>query len=243
MTTDSLRAVGDGLQADTGRWTFAGGVPRVFVDHARRSVPRYDIGHELVCDLSSCFIGHGRGLGYELGAATGELLRRLATHGAANCAARWVGVDREAGMVAEARHHCDGLDNVEVIQGDITAMSYEPCDFVVAYLTLHFIPLDTRAEVVRRVCAALRPGGALFLFEKVLSPDARLEDLVSTLHHRWKRRAGLSPEEILNKRESLLGVLQPATSADNAAMLHSCGFRSAATVLKHLCFEGFIAIK
>jgi len=70
-----------------------------------------------------------------------------------------------------------------------------------------------------------------------------LEDLVTTLHYRWKRRAGLSPEEILNKRESLLGVLQPTTSADNLSMLHTCGFRSAASVLKHLCFEGFIAIK
>ncbi len=166
--------VGDGLQASTGGWTFAGGVPRVFVDHARRSVPLYDIGHELVCNLSSCFIGRGRGLAYELGAATGELLRRLATHGAASCAIQWVGVDREAGMVAEARRHRDDLDDVEVIQGDITAMSYEPCDFVVAYLTLHFVPLDVRFEVVQRVCAALRPGGAFFLFEKVLSPDARL---------------------------------------------------------------------
>lgn len=69
-----------------------------------------------------------------------------------------------------------------MVQGDITAMSFESCDFVVAYLTLHFVPLDRRAELVRRVYEALRPGGAFFVFEKVLASDARLEDLVTTLH-------------------------------------------------------------
>jgi tRNA (cmo5U34)-methyltransferase len=219
-------------------------VPRVFVDHARRSVPLYDVGHDLVCDLSSCFVGRsGHGLGYELGSSTGELLRRLATHGPSNATTRWIGLDREPGMVAAAREHCAGLDNVDLMQGDVTATSFERCDFVVAYLTLHFVPLEQRVEVVRRVYEALRPGGAFFLFEKVLASDARLEDLVTTVHYRWKRRAGLSPEEILNKKESLLGVLQPVTTADNLDMLRSAGFPSVASVLKHLCFEGFIAVK
>jgi tRNA (cmo5U34)-methyltransferase len=236
--------VGDGLRADTGSWDFSGDVPRVFVDHARRSVPLYDVGHDLVCDLSTCFVGrNGRGLGYELGSSTGELLRRLATHGPSNAATRWIGLDLEAGMTIAAREHCAGLGNVDVFQGDVTTMSFERCDFVVAYLTLHFVPLDRRREVVRRVYDALRPGGAFFLFDKVLAADARLEDVVTTLHYRWKRRAGLSPEEILNKKESLLGVLQPITVEDNLAMLRSAGFPSVASVLKHLCFEGFVAVK
>jgi hypothetical protein len=58
-----------------------------------------------------------------------------------------------------------------------------------------------------------------------------------------KRKAGLSPEEILNKKESLLGVLQPVSTDDNLALLREAGFTSYGTILKYLAFEGFIAIK
>jgi tRNA (cmo5U34)-methyltransferase len=216
----------------------------VFGDHVRNSVPLYDIGHNLVCDMSTSFLGRdGRGRGYELGSATGELLRRLATHSSVATSAHWIGVDREPGMVKAAREQCADLTNVEVIEDELATMTYESCDFVVAYLTLHFVPLDQRIEVTRRIHDALRPGGALFLFEKVLAPDPHLEDLATTLHYRWKRRAGLSPEEILNKKESLLGVLKPVTTDENIAMLRDSGFAAVTSVLKYLCFEGFVAVK
>jgi tRNA (cmo5U34)-methyltransferase len=244
VTEASAADVGQGLRAETGAWAFSGDVPRVFGDHVRHSVPSYDLGHDLACDLSTCFVGRdGRGVGYELGSATGELLRRLAAHTPANAAARWIGVDREQGMTEAARERCADLDNVELVTGDIVTMPYERCDFVVSYLTLHFVPLDQRIEVIQRIHDALRPGGAFFLYDKVLAPDAQLEDLITTMHYRWKRRAGLSPEEILNKKESLLGILKPTTTADNLTTLRSSGFTYVGTVLKHLCFEGFVAVK
>lgn len=236
--------VGSGLHADIGSWTFAGEVPRVFGEHVRHSVPLYDIGHDLVCDLATSFLGRaGRGVGYELGCATGELLRRLATHSPVHASAHWIGVDSEEGMTAAARQRCAGLDNIDLIHGDLTTLTYEACDFVVAYLTLHFIPMDQRVAVIQRIYDALRPGGAVFLFEKVLAANAQLEDLFSTLHYRWKRSAGLSPDEILNKKDSLMGILKPTTTDDNLTMLRGSGFTNPATVLKHLCFEGFVAVK
>ncbi|MET8863792.1 methyltransferase domain-containing protein [Nonomuraea sp. NPDC004580] len=227
-----------------GSWVFSGDVPAVFVDHARHSVPFYDAGHDLVCDLSTCFLGGDQPrVGYELGSATGQLLHRLATHGPANHAAHWIGVDREAAMVKAARDHCAGLDNVEVVEGELTTIAFQECDFVVAYLTMHFLPPGLRRQVLSRICQALRPGGAFFMFDKVLAPGAQLEDLITTLHYRFKRNAGLSPEEILNKKESLLGVLQPVSTDDNLALLREAGFASYGTILKYLAFEGFIAIK
>lgn len=47
----------------------------------------------------------------------------------------------------------------------------------------------------------------------------------------------------MNKKESLLGILQPIPAEDNLAMLRAAGFPSAAGILKHLCFEGLVAVK
>jgi SAM-dependent methyltransferase len=117
-----------------GSWVFSGDVPSVFVDHARHSVPLYDAGHDLVCNLSTCFLGGDvPRVGYELGSATGQLLRRLATYGPANSATHWIGVDREAAMVEVAREHCADLGNVEVIEGDLATLDYQSCDIVIAY--------------------------------------------------------------------------------------------------------------
>jgi tRNA (cmo5U34)-methyltransferase len=242
VTADLVPNVGDGLTASTGSWTFAGDVSEVFVDHVTHSVPLYEQGHDIACDLSSCFVGPV-GLGYELGSSTGQLLRRLATHSDANARTHWIGIDREMGMTNAARKYCASAGNVECVHAAIESYYFEPCDFVAAFLTMQFLAFDVRAQVARRIHDALRPGGAFFMCDKVLAPDARLEDLITTMHYRWKRRSGLSPEEILNKKESLLGVLQPSTSEDNIAMLRSAGFTSVVSVVKSLCFEGYVAVK
>ncbi|GAA1652298.1 hypothetical protein GCM10009733_056960 [Nonomuraea maheshkhaliensis] len=63
-------------------------------------------------------------------------------------------------MVGAAREHCAGLGNVEVVAGDLTEIAFQQCDFVVAYLTMHFLPPGLRRQVPRRICqgAASRRG-------------------------------------------------------------------------------------
>jgi tRNA (cmo5U34)-methyltransferase len=234
--------VGDDLQVTDGAWSFQTGVAATFVDHVRRSVPHYDDGHELVAQFSSCFV-RPDGLAYELGAATGQLLKRVATATPRNRSARWIGIDNQPEMVEQAREHCREVGNVTLLEGDISTVAYRRCDFVIAYLTLDFLDHEPRTRTLRRVHQALRPGGALFLFEKVLAPDARLQNLITLLHYRFKREQGLTADEILNKADSLAGVMQPMTSGEHVALLRRCGFTSISSVLKHLCFEGFIAIK
>ncbi|MGN9784596.1 class I SAM-dependent methyltransferase [Nonomuraea sp. ZG12] len=71
---------------------------------------------------------HERFAGWDKGAftaATGQLLRRLATYGPANSATHWIGVDREPAM-AEVAQHCADLGNVEVIEGDLHELRHTP---------------------------------------------------------------------------------------------------------------------
>ncbi len=234
--------VGGDLVVTSGAWSFERGVAPGFVDHVRRSVPLYDLGHQLVAEMASTFVRPG-GLGYELGSATGQLLRTLACASPRTRAASWVGIEHEAEMVEQSRQWCGDLENVIIVEGDIATTEYRRCDFAVAYLTLDFLDLEPRTRTVERVHRSLRDGGGMFVFEKVLTADPRLHSLVTLLHHRFKRACGLTPEEILNKADSLAGIMQPMTGEEYADLLRGAGFRSVTTVLKHLCFEGFMALK
>ncbi len=44
--------VGQNITADNAHWTFGGNVPDTFVDHIKLSVPLYEMGHGLICQVS-----------------------------------------------------------------------------------------------------------------------------------------------------------------------------------------------
>lgn len=81
------------------------------------------------------------------------------------------------------------------------------------------------------------------LFEKVRAPDARFQDMMSALYNDFKAKNGFTADEILNKTTALKGVLEPFSTEGNLGLLRRAGFTDIMTIMKHLCFEGFLAIK
>lgn len=225
-----------------GAWDFGHGVADAFVSHVRKSVPLYDTGHFLAAELASCFM-LPRGVGYELGVSTGELIRRLATHNARTASARWVGIDCEAEMIERARRDCAELGNVELVHADVREFEFDSCDFIVDFLTTQFLTRGERAGLYRRAFESLREGGAMFVYSKTLQADAFLQDLSGLLYSRFKRFHGLTHEQIVSKSESVYGVIKPETRKDARKLLKSAGFDRVDLVIKYLNFEGLLAVK
>ncbi|MEQ8232914.1 MAG: methyltransferase domain-containing protein [Gammaproteobacteria bacterium] len=236
-----MAGVGDVIEADNARWRFAGDASTHYDAHVRRSVPFYGAAHDLVLKLSDFFVHEGSRV-YDLGCATGVLLDALATrHG--DRGARLVGVDREADMVDLARQRTARHAAVSVLQEDLTTFAPEHCDLIVASYTLQFVPPRVRQQVFERLYSALEWGGALVLFEKVRAPDARFQDMMSSLYADYKLEQGYSGDEIVAKARSLKGVLEPFSTAGNLGLLERAGFVDVMSVFKYVCFEGFLAIK
>jgi tRNA (cmo5U34)-methyltransferase len=233
--------VGDNIVAPNAAWTFGADVADTFVSHVRRSVPFYDAGHELICQVSDFFVKDDS-ICYEIGASTGELLGKLARYNAAK-RARWVGIDVEENMVARAAQHLSGLSNAEVHVGDAVSWEFEKTDMVVSYYCLQFIPPKSRQIVVNTIYERLNWGGCFLLFEKVRACDARFQDMMSALYQEFKLRQEFSASEIVAKARSLKGVLEPFSTQGNIDLLKRAGFVDITSIMKYVCFEGFIAIK
>ncbi len=233
--------VGQNIETDRASWTFDGGVADTFVDHVRQSVPLYDEGHDLVCQISDYFV-HNDSVCYELGVSTGQLTRKLAERHASK-GSRFVGIDPIEPMIEKAREHCAGMDNVELMVGDAVTHDFERADLFVSYYTVQFIHPKHRQELINRIYEKLNWGGALLLFEKVRGPDARFQDMMVSLYNDFKVSQGFEPTEILNKTSSLKGVLEPFSREGNLGLLRRAGFTDIMTVMKYVCFEGFLAIK
>lgn len=234
--------VGHDIEAQHGQWSFDGSVAATFVDHVRQSVPLYDAGHELVESISDYFV-RDDSVCYEIGTSTGQLLRRLAVRHAGNPEARFIGIDAVEPMIEKARAQCAGLANVELVVDDALTFDYEKADFFVAYYCVQFVQPRHRQELINRIYERLHWGGAFLLFEKVRGPDARFQDMSVAIYNDFKARNGFSADEILNKTSSLKGVLEPFSTEGNLGLLRRAGFTDIMSVMKWVCFEGFLAIK
>jgi tRNA (cmo5U34)-methyltransferase len=236
--------VGDGIDAERGNWKFSGETCANFDEHVSKSVPLYNEGHQLVCDMSDFFTKPDSVI-YEVGCSTGSLTMRLAEHNKNKPDARFVGVDIEPDMieVANKKAQAHGDLNIEFISDDMINVEMDMADMIICYYTVQFVRPSIRQDLINKLYQNLNWGGSLLLFEKVRGADARFQDILTALYTDYKLRAGYSADDIVTKSRSLKGVLEPFSSQANVDMLKRAGFSDINTVLKYLCFEGFMAIK
>lgn len=234
--------VGHSIKADNANWSFGGEVPATFVDHIKQSVPLYVEGHDLIVSYTDYFVANGSTV-YEIGVSTGELLRKVALHHTNKPDCRWVGLDVEKAMTDKARAHCRDVANLEILHEDARLFPFEKADLIVSYYTMQFVPPRDRQALFDKIYQSLNWGGAFIMFEKVRAPDARFQDMVTTLYNDFKLNQGFSTDEIVMKTRSLKGVMEPFSTEANRDMLTRSGFSDHMTIQKYLAFEGFLAIK
>jgi tRNA (cmo5U34)-methyltransferase len=236
-----MKKTGDNIKAENAGWTFGGSTVENFQEHVGKSVPLYAEGHQLICQLSDFFIKPDS-VCYDIGTSLGTLLYLLQRHNSRKMNVQWIGIDCEEDMIKKAQEK-NMINNIIFQTEDIITYDLEPSDFITAYYTLQFIEAKHRQEVITKIYEALNWGGGFVLFEKVRAPDARFQDMITTLYMNYKIQAGYSPEEILNKRNSLKGILDPFTSQANVSLLKRAGFVDITTIQQSLCFKGILAIK
>ncbi len=239
-----MKNVGDGLNAENANWSFKGEVALNFDDHVSKSVPLYREGHELTVALSDFFIKQDS-VCYEIGCSTGELTLKLASHNAAKSEAKFIGIDIEDDMVrmATQKKEQKGLANTEFLVEDVLQYPLLNADMIVAYYTVQFIRPSERQRLIDKLYQSLNWGGALVLFEKVRANDARFQDITTSLYNEYKLAQGYTPDEIIAKSRSLKGVLEPFSTQGDIDLLKRAGFVDVVSIMKYICFEGFLAIK
>jgi tRNA (cmo5U34)-methyltransferase len=233
--------VGDEILTENANWTFSDEVSEKFDSHVSKSVPLYGVGHELIGRVSDFFL-RDNSICYDLGCSTGELLWKLSQH-VGHRKVRFIGLDCEKDMIRKAQEKCSELERVEFLETDFLDFEFEKSDLIVSYYSMQFVPPRSRQLLFDRIYESLNWGGGFILFEKVRAPDARLQDMMTAIYTDFKLDQGYTSEEIVAKTRSLKGVLEPFSTSGNLDLLKRAGFQDIMTIMKYVCFEGFLAIK
>lgn len=225
-------------------FVFDQSVADVFQDMVERSIPGYQTIINHTGELADRFVQPNTNcydLGCSLGASTLAIRERTESRGASIYA-----IDNSEAMLAKCatvlaskesntRTH---LENANICDIEITNAS-----LVVMNFTLQFIPLEQRSQLMHKIYQGLNKGGCLVISEKLHFEPHSLNQLLSQLHHQFKREQGYSDLEISQKRDSIENVLLPETLEAHIGRLKSCGFSTVSPWFQCFNFGSLIAIK
>lgn len=196
---------------EAGAWTFKN--PQIaahFDRHVREQLPWYDLATGLVAHVGRHYLTES-GTAIDIGASTGNVGRALADTLDAR-KVRLIALDNAADMLD--RYSGPG----EPVVADARAFDYaaERPDLIAAFLVLMFVPVADRAALLARLKDAVRPGGAVIVFDKMAARGGHVGSVIYRMTLAAKYEAGALPDEIIAKELSLAGVQRPMEEAELA---------------------------
>ncbi len=227
---------------DMGDFVFDDTVVRVFPDMINRSVPGYATLVAMIGDLAAELAQPGTRC-YDLGCSLGAVGFAMADS-LRGRDVEILAVDNSSDMIQALRVRMNerrpGV-KLRPLCRDLKTLEIANASLVVLNLTLQFIELDSRLELLRRIRHGLIPGGVLILTEKVVFDDPRRQRRMESLHTAFKRARGYSDLEISQKRAALERVMTPDSVPAHLERLHQAGFAEAQVWFQCFNFASMLA--
>ncbi len=231
-------------QENIAPFEFNENVASVFDDMVQRSIPFYQEIHQLIRDLVLRQYKF-RGKIVDLGCSTGTTISLLETvlREKSDNVPHFVGIDTSAPMLDRARAKCQHVRNAEFLHLDMTEYDYSGTEVVILNYTLQFLKHSERIGLLKKIYDSLIPGGIILLSEKIQSPQAPMQEIITDLYYDFKRGNGYSELEISQKREALENVLVPVTPKEQLEMLDDAGFDYSEMLFRWYNFASYLGLK
>jgi len=238
------------ITGPVGDFVFDERVAHVFTDMIHRSVPGYSLILEMLGVITANYAQPATrcyDLGCSLGASTLAIRCRLDDMKSPDDEHyRVIAVDSSPAMIDRCRVNLARIPSstpTEINCQSIQQTTISHASLVVLNFTLQFIPVDERQSIVNRIADGMVAGGALVISEKVSFAGSDSDDMMTQLHHNFKRARGYSALEISHKRSALEKVLLPESIDCHQQRLKKAGFRYGEVWFQCASFVSFLAIK
>lgn len=226
------------------KWEFNSDVTEVFDDMLKRSIPGFSDMRQLCTAIACEFAQEGTTI-LDLGCSRGGSLAEIVDIQMERN--KYVGIEISKPMLMAAKDRFQNMPNgikIEIKEMDLRYdFPKENNSVILSILTLQFIPIEYRQEILTKCYESLNKGGVFILVEKILGGDSSLNNLLVKLYYEIKGTNGYSEEQINAKRKALEGVLVPVTADWNHQLLASAGFSNIEMFWRNLNFAGWVGIK
>lgn len=186
-------------------WTFKNKeIADNFDFHVRQQLPWYDLATGLISHCIRHYLPEN-GLIYDIGCSTGNLELSIDD----------ILKKRNATMVPidnsdEMRQMYRG--NSQVVIADAHSFDYQDYDVAVCFLTLMFLGVSERAELIKKLQQKIKNGGCLIVFDKTITEDGYLSTVLHRATIAGKIASGAESSEVIAKELSLGGIQRPLSA-------------------------------
>ena len=219
-------------------------VARVFDDMLNRSVPFYAESIKRQSQLTAQFYQPGSRI-YDLGCSHGNL-GMLILNQLKERPFTMVAVDSSKPMIekySKRLEKCDNGQKVDLVCGFLEDIQIKNASAVLINLTLQFLDIGKRDDLIKKIYQGMNPNGILVLTEKTIHASKAQNDLQIKFYKAFKLENGYSELEISQKRDALEKVLVPDTIETHQNRTLNAGFATFDVWLKWFNFASMIAIK
>ncbi len=223
------------LQIDAGRavhfpsnpekFEFDNEVSQVFPDIARRSIPLFYETHELHAALCAPWMEQERVDVLDVGASRGAFLAALSKQ---YCLPR-SGVRVRANDISEdmvtqlaADFQWAHVEQMDISGERFMSLPDGKWDIINCTYVLQFVAVDRQVSVLRKLARLLKPGGVLFLGQK-LDSSGVVGRMLHDQYIEFRMRNGYSREEIAAKTKALQNSMWPMPEENIAHYLNLSG--------------------
>jgi len=207
----------------------------------RRTIPFYDVMHELVLSLAAAW---GRPIRdwLDTGCGTGGLAENVLS---IFPDVHMVLADPSEAMIEEAALRFSGDPRVRILRpvgtGDLGAYLQGKFDIITAVQCHHYLQPDERLAALRVCRDLLVPGGMLLTFENIKPLTQEGLSLGFGFWGGFQRMAGKSDSEIARHRDRFGNEYFPVSVDDHRQVLQQAGFRAIEPVWLSVMQAGFAA--
>lgn len=152
------------------------------------------------------------------------------------------GVDPSAEMLKLAEATLASLiSRVRLHKGYIEVAPEGPFDAAACLLTLHFVPMEERARMIREIRRRLKPGAPLVVAH-LSFPQSEVErELWLSRYVSFAISSGVDPERAANARKAIDAQLPILAPEQDEAILRDNGFTNVSLFYVGFAFRGWIA--
>lgn len=183
-------------------WTFQDSeIAEHFDNHVREQLPWYNIATSMTAHIARNYLPEN-GVFLDLGCSTGNVTnacRKTIKHRKA----KTINIDNSIDMASRFQ----GVG--EVTLANIESYDFPDFDVAVLFLSLMFVPVSERVELIKRLKERVNAGGVILIIDKVESFSGYSGQVISRLNLVNKLEAGAKPDDVLAKELSLSGVQRP----------------------------------
>lgn len=183
-------------------WTFKNAdIAESFDSHVREQLPWYNIATSMTAHFVRNYLPEN-GVFIDLGCSTGNI-SKACKETLITRKAEILNIDNSSEMI----QRFTGIG--KIINSNIEDFEIPEFDVCVMFLSMMFVPVRCRPDVISNLMKKCRKGGVIIIIDKVEPLGGYSGQVMNRLNLTNKLHSGCKPSDILDKELSLSGVQRP----------------------------------